>query len=72
MFEKIKEFTKKIVDFGKSRIKFINFKDKKEKKKLKEGVNQKKNEKINMQKVKEVRIISNSSGFDWDRIYEFF
>ena len=72
MFEKIKEFTKRIVHFGKSRIQFINFKDKKEKRKQKEGTNQKENEKINMQKVKEVRFISNSSGFNWDRIYEFF
>ena len=72
MFEKIKEFTKRIVHFGKSRIQFINFKDKKDKRKQKEGTNQKENEKINMQKVKEVRFISNSSGFNWDRIYKFF
>jgi len=60
MFKRIKELTQKMVNFGKSRIKFISFKGKKE------------NENINMQKVKEVRFISNSSGVNWNRVYEFF
>ena len=72
MFERIKELTKKIVNFGKSRIRFINFKAKKEKENQKLEVSKKENEKINMQKVKEVRIASNGSCFDWNRIYEFF
>ena len=72
MFERIKELTKEFVNFGKSRIKFINFKDKKEKKKQNIELSKKENEKINVQKVKEVRIASNGSCFDWNRIYEFF
>lgn len=46
----------------KLRIKFINFREK----------NKNKNEKINMQKVKEVRTFSNSSRSCRDRVYKFF
>lgn len=44
------------------KIKFINFKEK----------SKNKNEKVNMQKVKEVRTFGNCCGFSWNWVYEFF
>lgn len=48
----------------KLRIKFINFKEK--------GKCIKKNEQINIHKLKEVRTFSNSSNFNRNWIYKFF
>lgn len=56
MFEKLRKL----------RIKFINFKGKKVKK------DKKKNEQINVQKLKEVRTFSNCCNFSWNWLYKFF
>lgn len=59
MFEKIKKFKDKVVNFAKARIHFIKFRK----------LEKKQNEKINMQKVKEVRVISNSGSSNWNWVY---
>jgi len=60
MFEKIKNFKNKLVDFVKPRIKFIRFNDKK---KVEANFAQKE-KKLNMQKVKETRSFNICSSFD--------